>query len=144
MNRSSLINRIQRKCQQLQVYRFSDSGEYGFSVRLIKISLNYHPMESTSVITASTTPIPSNPQVPILPFPHHSMLLLSNQPSDANASTSNPHPLFPLSLTNRLDAHEPLNTRSIAIAFLPSPSPFLTYSHSFPVTPQVTGVFGIQ
>ena len=69
-------------------------------------------MESTSVITASATPIPSNPQVPILPFPHHSMLLLSNQPSEAKASTSNPHPLFLLSLTNRLDVHESLNTQS--------------------------------
>ena len=69
-------------------------------------------MESTSVVTASNTPIPSNPQVPILPFPHHSMLLLSNQPSEAIASTSNPHPLFPFSLTNRLDAHESLNTQS--------------------------------
>ena len=69
-------------------------------------------MESTSVVTASNTPIPSNPQVPILPFPHHSMLLLSNQPSEAKAVTSNPHPLFLLSLTNRLDAHEPLNTQS--------------------------------
>ena len=51
-------------------------------------------MESTSVITASITPIPSNPQVRILPFPHHSMLLLSNQPSEAKASTSSPHPCF--------------------------------------------------
>ena len=68
-------------------------------------------MESTSVITASVTPIPSNPQVPILPFPYHSMLLLSNQSSEA--VTSNPHPLFLLSLTNRLDAHEPLNAQSI-------------------------------
>ena len=33
-------------------------------------------MESTSVKIASISPIPSNPQVPILPFPHHSMLLL--------------------------------------------------------------------
>ena len=70
-------------------------------------------MESNSVIIASTGPIPSNPQVRILPFPHHSMLLLSNQPSEAIADTSNPHPLFPFSLTNRLDAHEPLNTQSI-------------------------------
>ena len=66
-----------------------------------------------SVVTASCTLIPSNPQVPILPFHHHSMLLLSNQPSDAKAVTSNPHPLFLLSLTNRLDIHEPLNTQSI-------------------------------
>ena len=86
-------------------------------------------MESTSVLGASITPIQSNPQVRILPFLHHSMRLLSNQLSETKAITSNPHPLFPLSLTNRLDAHEPLNTRSIAIAFLPSPSPFLTYSH---------------
>ena len=76
------------------------------------ISLNYHPVESTSVITASNTPIPSNPQVPILPFPHHSMLLLSNHTSDAKAITSNPHPLFPFSLTNRLDGYKPLNTQS--------------------------------
>ena len=69
-------------------------------------------MESTSVITASTSPIPSNPQVPILPFPHHSMLLLSNQPSEAKAVTSNPHLLFLLFLTNRLDGHEPLNIQS--------------------------------
>ena len=69
-------------------------------------------MESTSVVTASATPIPSNPQVPILPFPHHSMLLLSNHTSEAKAITSNPHPLFPLSLTNRLDVHEPPNTQS--------------------------------
>ena len=102
-------------------------------------------MESTSVLGASITPIQSNPQVRILPFLHHSMRLLSNQLSETKAITSNPHPLFLLSLTNRLDVHEPLNTRSIAIAFLPSPSPFLTYSHSLPVTPQVTGgVFGIQ
>ena len=45
---------------------------------------------------ASVTPIPSNPQVLILPFPHHSMLLLSNHTSEAKAVTSNPHPLFPL------------------------------------------------
>ena len=70
-------------------------------------------MESTSVVTASATFIPSNPQVRILPFPHPLMLLLSNQPSEAKAITSNPHPLFPFSLTNRLDAHEPLNTQSI-------------------------------
>ena len=65
------------------------------------------------MVGASGTPIPSNPQVPILPFPHHSMLLLSTHTSDAIANTSNPHPLFPLSLTNRLDVHEPLNTQSI-------------------------------
>jgi len=70
-------------------------------------------MESSSIISASATPIPSNPQVIILSFPHHSMLLLSNQPSEAEAVTSNPHPLFLLSLTNRLDAHESLNTQSI-------------------------------
>ena len=64
-------------------------------------------------MTASNTPIPSNPQVLILPFPHHSMLLLSNQLSETKAITSNPHPLFLLSLTNRLDAHEPLNAQSI-------------------------------
>ena len=62
---------------------------------------------------ASSTPISSNPQVPILPFPHHSMPLLSNQQSDAIEVTSNSHSLFLLSLTNRLDAHEPLNTQSI-------------------------------
>ena len=62
---------------------------------------------------ASRTLIPSNPQVIILSFPYHSMLLLSNQPSETKASTSNPHSLFLLSLTNRLDAHEPLNTQSI-------------------------------
>ena len=70
-------------------------------------------MESNSVIGASNTPIPSNPQVRILSFPHHSMLLLLNPSSDAKAITFNPHPLFLLSLTNRLDAHEPLNTQSI-------------------------------
>ena len=70
-------------------------------------------MESTSIIYASTTPIHSNPQVRILSFPHHSMLLLSNHTSETIASTSNPHPLFLLSLTNRLDAHEPLSTQSI-------------------------------
>ena len=70
-------------------------------------------MESNSVITASTTPIQFTPQVPILPFPHHSMLLLSNQPSETKASTSNPHPLFLLSLTNRLDDYKPSNTQSI-------------------------------
>ena len=64
-------------------------------------------------MTASTWLIPFNPQVPILPFPHHSMLLLSNQPSEAKAVTSNPHPLFPFSLTNRLDDYKPLNTQSI-------------------------------
>ena len=69
-------------------------------------------MESNSVVTASATPIPSNPQVPILPFPHHSMLLPLNHTSDAKASTSNPHPLFLLSLTNRLDDYKPLNTQS--------------------------------
>ena len=70
-------------------------------------------MKSTSVVTASNTPIPSNPQVLILSFPHHSMLLLLNQPSEAYVITSNPHPLFLLSLTNRLDAHESPNTQSI-------------------------------
>ena len=64
------------------------------------------------MMIASVTPIPSNPQVPILPFPHHSMLLLLNQPSEAYVITSNPHPLFPLSLTNRLDDYKPLNTQS--------------------------------
>ena len=68
-------------------------------------------MESTSVL-ASTTLIPSNPQVPILPFPHHSMLLPLNHTSEAKAITSNFHPLFLLSLTNRLDGYEPLNTQS--------------------------------
>ena len=66
-------------------------------------------MKSTSVITASVTPIPSNPQVITLSFPHHSMLLLSNQSSEVKAVTSNPHSLFPFSLTNRLDAHETLS-----------------------------------
>ena len=70
-------------------------------------------MESNSVVGASTGPILSNPQVHILSFPHHSMLLLSNHISEAKAVTSNPHPLFLLSLTNRLDVHEPLNTQSI-------------------------------
>ena len=64
-------------------------------------------------LIASTTLIPSNPQVQTLSFPHHSMLLLLNHTSDAEAVTSNPRPLFPFSLTNRLDAHEPLNTQSI-------------------------------
>ena len=67
-------------------------------------------MESNHL--ASTSPISSNPQVRILPFPYHSMLLLSTHTSEAEASTSNPHSLFLLSLTNRLDAHEPLNTQS--------------------------------
>ena len=94
-------------------------------------------MESTSVLGASITPIPSNPQVPILPFPHHSMLLLSNQPSEVKASTSNPHLLFLLSLTNRLDAHEPLNTQSINRQL---PHHFKqTGFHSFPMRPQITG-----
>jgi len=70
-------------------------------------------MVSNSVIGASTTHIPSNPQVRILPFPHHSMLLLSNQPLEAKANTSNPHPLFLLSLTNCLDDYESPNTQSI-------------------------------
>ena len=65
------------------------------------------------MMTASITPIPSNPIVLILPFPHHSMLLLSNQSSEVKAVTSNPHSLFPFSLTNRLDAHETLS-QSIA------------------------------
>ena len=69
-------------------------------------------MESTSVL-ASITPIPSNPQVRILPFPHHSMLLLSNHTSEAEAVTSNPHPLFLLSLTNCLDDYESPNAQSI-------------------------------
>ena len=64
------------------------------------------------MMIASSSPIPSNPQVRILPFLHHSMLLLSNQPSEAKAVTSNPHPLFPLSLTNCLDGYKPLNTQS--------------------------------
>ena len=64
------------------------------------------------MLTASATPIPSNPQVPILPFHHHSMLLLSNHTSEAKAITSNSHPLFPFSLTNLLDVHESLNTQS--------------------------------
>ena len=42
------------------------------------------------------------------------MLLLSNQPSEARVIISNPNLLFPLSLTNRFDAHEPLNTQFIA------------------------------
>ena len=109
MNRSSVINRIQR-IWQLPVYRSSDSGEYGFGIWLMQISLNYHTVECNHL--ASSPPIPSNPQVRILPFPHHSMRLLSNHTSEAKASTSNPHLLFPLSLTNRLDDHEPLNTQS--------------------------------
>ena len=39
-------------------------------------------------MAASSGPIPSNPQVPILPFPHHSMLLLSTHTSEAEAVTS--------------------------------------------------------
>ena len=57
-------------------------------------------MEYTSVITASATPIPSNPQVLILPFPHHSMLLLSNHTSDAKAVTSNWQRVFPINTPN--------------------------------------------
>ena len=52
-------------------------------------------MESYSVSIASSTPTPSNPQVLILPSHYHSMPLLSNQPSQTKANTSNPHTLFP-------------------------------------------------
>ena len=49
-------------------------------------------MESNLVtMVASTTPIPSNPQVFILPSHHHLMLMLWNQPSEAKAAMSNPH-----------------------------------------------------
>ena len=37
---------------------------------------------------ASISPIPSNPQVPILPFPHHSMLLLWRITSDLEKKPS--------------------------------------------------------
>ena len=38
MNRSSFIDRIQWRRLQLQVYRFSDSGEYGFG-QLIDVDI---------------------------------------------------------------------------------------------------------
>ena len=94
-------------------------------------------MESTSVITASTTPIPSNLQVRILSFPYHSMLLLSNQPSEAKAVTSNRHSLVAFhpnespwcSWTTGHSVNQP-----------PTPSPFQTNRdplNPFPARPQV-------
>jgi len=32
MNRSSFIDKLQRRFMELHVYRFSDFGEYGFGV----------------------------------------------------------------------------------------------------------------
>ena len=57
-------------------------------------------MESTSVIGASTTPIPCNHQVFILPFPHLLMLLLSNHTSEAEAVTSNRLRVFLINTPN--------------------------------------------
>ena len=90
------------------------TSEIGASITPIPshIQVRILPFPHPSVISASRTSLPSNPQVRILPFPHHSMLLPSNHTLEAKAVTSNPHPLFFLSLTNRLDAHEPLNTQS--------------------------------
>ena len=59
-----------------------------------------HPAESVSVATASNTRTPFNPQVRILAFPHQSMLLLSNQPSEAKAITSKGLRVFPINTTN--------------------------------------------
>ena len=63
------------------------------------------------------------------------MLLLSNQQSDAKAIMSNPHLLFLLSLTNRLDAHEPLNTQSINRQI---PHHYKVPFNPFPMRPQIT------
>ena len=96
-------------------------------------------MESNSVLAAFSGPIPSNPQVIILPFPHHSMLLLSNQSSDAKASTSNPH-----SLVSFLPNKSPWCswTTEHSVKQPPSPSPFQTNRvpfNPFPARPQITG-----
>ena len=50
-------------------------------------------MELNSEMTASTLPIPSNPQVPILSSLHRSMLLLSDHASEEKACTYNAHSL---------------------------------------------------
>ena len=94
-------------------------------------------MVSNSVL-ASNTPIPSNPQVPILPFPHHSMLLLSNHTSDAKAGTSNPH-----SLVSSLPNESPWCswTTEHSVNQPPTPSPFQTNRDPlipFPARPQIT------
>ena len=96
-------------------------------------------MESTSVVTASCTLIPSNPQVRILPFPHHSMPLLLKQPSEAKAVTSNPH-----SLVSSLPNESPWCswTTEHSVKQPPTPSPFQTSRVPlipFPARPQVTG-----
>ena len=91
------------------------------------------------MITASSTPIPSNPQVRILSFPHHSMLLLSNQPSEAKASTSNPHSLVSF-LPNELPWYSWTTEHSVNQP--PTPSPLQTNRvplNPFPVRPQITG-----
>ena len=102
-------------------------------------------MESTSVVTASNTPIPSNPQVPILSFPHHSMLLLSNHTSEAEAITSNPHPLVS-SLPNESPWCSWTTEHSVNQP--PTPSPFQTSKvplNPFPVRPQITrGVWRVE
>ena len=64
-------------------------------------------MESN--VLASTTPIPSNPQVIILSSHHHSMLLLLNRSSEANGGMHNPHSLCFIEL--HIDNHESLNTQ---------------------------------
>ena len=78
---------------------------------------------------ASSMFIPSNPQVLTLLYPYHSMLLVSNQPSEAKAITSNTYPLFLVSLTNNLDGIEPLRILLVIPSFstietihLPNPS----------------------
>ena len=52
------------------------------------------------MITASITPMLLSLQVCILPFPHHSMLLLSNQLLEAKAVTSNRLRVFLINTTN--------------------------------------------
>ena len=102
-------------------------------------------MESNSVLAAFSGPIPSNPQVIILPFPHHSMLLLSNQSSDAKASTSNPH-----SLVSFLPNKSPWCswTTEHSVKQPPTPSPFQTNRvplNPFPARPQITrGVWRVE
>ena len=91
------------------------------------------------MITASTTPIPSNPQVRILSFPHHLMLLLWNHTSETKASTSNPHSLVSF-LPNELPWCSWTTQHSVNQS--PTPSPFQTNRvplNPFPMRPQVTG-----
>ena len=97
------------------------------------------------IITASSTPIPSSPQVVIFSSHYHSMLLLSNHTSEAKAVMHSPHSLYFIQslITVHIDNHESLNNQftdqsvSIESIHLSNPSFQSTIHDSIPI--EITG-----